>query len=156
MPTNKHEQLTPTCFMDLPVEMVRMMLVSVDTWTTAEDDRVCVRWWNSMKLCCTWLYVVCNSYVPQVFKAALVTKRATLILTPQDEPTYNFHELMPYCKLDHRREQQTPKPGTALEQSDFLRSCRMLRLDEQGLPHPSLLGWLLGRGLPCFCNLQLL
>ena len=120
--------------MDLPVELVRIMLVSVDTWTTAEDDRVFLRWWNSMKLCCTWLYAVCKSYEPQVFKAALVTRRASLILTPHDEPTYNYHEMMPYCKLDHRREQQTPKPDTALEQSDFLRSCRMLRLDEWGLP----------------------
>ena len=129
--------------MDLPVELVRIMLVSVDTWKTAEDDRVCLRWWNSMKLCCTWLYFVCKSYEPQVFKAALVTKRATLILTRHDEPTYNFHELMPYCKMDHRKEQQTPKPGTVLEQSDFLRSCRMLRLDEQGLPPRYLFRWTL-------------
>ena len=106
----------PTCFMDLPVELVRIMLVSVNTWTKAEDDRVCLRWWNSMKLCCTWLHAVCKSYEPQVFKAAQVTRRASLILTPHDEPMYNYHEMMPYCKMDHRREQQTLKPGTALLQ----------------------------------------
>ena len=73
--------------LDLPVELVRVMLVGVDTWTTAVDDRVCLRWWNAMKLCCTWLYYACKSYEPQVFKAALVTRRASLIVTRDDEPT---------------------------------------------------------------------
>ena len=144
-PRTANTQLMPYVFplLDLPVELVRIMLAGVDTWTTAVDDRVCLRWWNAMKLSCTWLYYACKSYEPQVFKAALVTRRASLIVTRDDEPTYNYHEMMPYCKLDYRREQQTPKPGTALEQSDFLRTCRMLRLDEEGLPPRYLLRWTL-------------
>ena len=134
----------PTCFLDLPHDAVRLILASLDTWTTAVDDLNFLRWWNAMKLCCASLYSVCKPYEPQLFKAAMIACRANLILTPNDRHWhYGYHEILPYCKMDPKPEQMTKIPETLLEQSDFLRTCRMVRLDGAGLPHPSDLRWML-------------
>jgi hypothetical protein len=89
----------------------------------------------------------------------VVACRANLIFTPRDHTNgyfiSYFHELMPYHKLDRHPEQKTPTPDKLHEQSDFLRSCRMVRLDDSGLPHPLLLRWML-KNLACFGNLQTL
>ena len=34
----------PTCFLDLPPDTVRLLLASLDIWTTAADDLAFVRW----------------------------------------------------------------------------------------------------------------
>ena len=134
----------PTCFLDLPHDAVRLILASLDTWTTAVDDLNFLRWWCAMKLCCGSLYSICKAYEPQLCKAAMVACRATLILTPNDGHWhYGYHALLPYCKMDPKPEQMTKIPETLLEQSDFLRTCRMVRLDGAGLPHPSDLRWML-------------
>ena len=132
-----------------------MILASVDIWTTATADKDFLLLWRALKQCCTWLYVVCKSYDPQVCKAAMIACRANLIFTPRDPPNTHVHELLPYCKLDHDPEQKTPVPDKLHEQSDFLRTCRMVRLDDYGLPSPSLLRWML-KNLACFRNLQTL
>jgi len=146
----------PTCFLDLPPDTVRLILASLDTWTTAVDDLAFVRCWNAMKYCCAWLYSICKSYEPQLCKAAMVTCRASLILTPNDRHwPIGYHELLPYCKMDPKPEQMTKIPEKLLEQSDFLRTSKMVRLDGAGLPHPSHLRWMLWN-LYSFRNLQTL
>ena len=56
----------PTCFLDLPPDTVRLMLASLDIWTTAADDLAFVRWWNAMALSCRWLNSICKTYEPQM------------------------------------------------------------------------------------------
>ena len=146
----------PTCFLDLPHDAVRLILASLDTWTTAVDDLNFLRWWNAMKLCCVSLYSICKAYEPQLCKAARIARRANLILTPNDRRWhYGYHEILPYCKMDPKPEQMTKIPEKLLEQSDFLRTCRMVRLDGAGLPNPSHLRWMLWN-LYSFRNLQTL
>ena len=113
----------PTCLLDLPHDAVRLILASLDTWTTAVDDLNFLRWWNAMKLCCVSLYSICKAYEPQLCKAARIARRANLILTPNDRRWhYGYHEILPYCKMDPKPEQMTKIPEKLLEQSDFLRN----------------------------------
>ena len=145
----------PTCFLDLPPDTVRLMLASLDIWTTAADDLAFVRWWNAMALSCRWLNSICKTYEPQMCKAAAITGRASLILTPKDPKFHGYHELLPYCKMDRKPEQLTKIPEKLLEQSDFLRTSTKVRLDGPGLPQPSDLRWMLWN-LDGFSNLRTL
>ena len=146
----------PTCFLDLPPDTVRLLLASLDIWTTAADDLAFVRWWNAMSLSCRWLNSICKTYEPQLCKAATITCRASLILTPKERHlVQGYHELLPYCKMGPKPEQLTKIPEKLLEQSDFLRTSNKVRLDGPGLPHPSDLRWMLWN-LDSFSNLQTL
>lgn len=150
-------QPPPSCFLDLPPDTVRLIVACLDSWETAEEDRRFLAYWSSIKLCCRSLYATCRAYEPQLCKAALVAWQANLIVTPADNPViYEYHELLPYSKLGHMPEQQTPVPCKLRAASDCLRTCKMVRLDECGLPSLALFGWLLGKGLPYCCNLHTL